>query len=61
MINLNLLAFLMPGFQLLVLLANELATASLNINFPVDTFSLPVTYKDLTVTSLVVEGKETGG
>ncbi|MFQ5486658.1 MAG: hypothetical protein ACE5DO_15190, partial [Desulfobacterales bacterium] len=41
-------------------MADEQVKASLNVNFPVDTFSLPVTYKDLTVTSLIVEGKETG-
>ena len=40
-------------------MANEQVKASLNVNFPVDEFSLPITYKDLKVKSLVVEGKET--
>ncbi len=38
---------------------NEQVMASLNVNFPVDQFSLPITFKDLEVKSLVVEGKET--
>ena len=42
-------------------MADEQVKASLNVNFPVDTFSLPVTYKDLMVKSLIVEGEENGG
>ncbi len=37
---------------------NEQVLASLNVNFPVDKSKLPVTYKDLKIKSLVVEGKE---
>ncbi|MCP4267692.1 MAG: hypothetical protein GY777_19355 [Candidatus Brocadiaceae bacterium] len=46
-------------FPILGDMANEVAKASLNINFPDDKFSLPITYKDLKIKSLVVEGKET--
>ncbi len=53
------LGFFNARFPIIGAMANEQVKASLNVNFPVDTFSLPVTYKDLTATSLVVEGKET--
>jgi hypothetical protein len=53
------LGFFNARFPIIGTTANEQVTASLNVNFPIDTFSLPVSYKDLTVKSLVVEGKET--
>jgi hypothetical protein len=53
------LGFFNARFPIIGDMANEQVKASLNVNFPADTFSLPVTYKDLTVKSLVVEGKET--
>jgi hypothetical protein len=53
------LGFFNARFPIIGAMANEQAKASLNVNFPVDTFSLPVTYKDLRVTSLIAEGKET--
>jgi len=53
------LGFFNARFPIIGAMADEQVKASLNVNFLADTFSLPVTYKDLTVTSLVVEGKET--
>ena len=53
------LGFFNARFPIIGAMADEQVKASLSVNFPVDTFSLPVTYKDLAVTSLVVEGKET--
>ncbi len=38
---------------------NDQVKASLNVNFPVGEFSLPITYKELKVTALVVDEKET--
>ncbi len=54
------LGFFNARFPIIGAMADVQVKASLNVNFPVDTFSLPVTYKDLTVTSLVVGGNETG-
>ncbi len=53
------LGFFNARFPIIGAMAYEHVKASLNVNFPVETFSLPVTYKDLMVTSLIVEGKET--
>ncbi len=53
------LGFFNARFPIIGAMAHEQVKASLNVNFPADTFSLPVAYKDLTVKSLVVEGKET--
>ena len=53
------LGFFNARFPIIGAMADEQVKASLNVNFPVDKSSLPVTYKDLTVKSLVVEGKET--
>ncbi len=52
------LGFFNARFPIIDGMANEQAKASLNVNFPVDKFSLPITYKDLKVKLLVVEGKE---
>lgn len=53
------LGFFNARFPIIGATADEQVKASLNVNFPIDTFSLPVSYKDLTVKSLVVEGKDT--
>ena len=53
------LGFFNARFPIIGDTANDQVKASLNVNFPVDEFSLPVTFKDLKVKSLVVEGKET--
>ena len=52
------LGFFNARFPIIGDMANEQVKASLNVNFPVDSFNMPVTFKDLTVTSLIAEGKE---
>jgi hypothetical protein len=53
------LGFFNARFPIIGDTANGQVKASINVNFPVDEFMLPITYKNLKVKSLVIEGKET--
>ncbi len=54
----NPLGFFNARFPIIGGNLNEQVKASLNVNFPLDGFCLPITFKDLKVKSLVIEGKE---